>query len=69
MLNQKGFSVILVIVLIVVLLIISGFVYYFVFLKNIFTPSKQPEYRNPFQKTSSYENPFTDYKNPFDNLK
>lgn len=27
------------------------------------------EYSNPFNKDSQYVNPFSDYKNPFDNLK
>lgn len=27
------------------------------------------EYQNPFDKSTQYENPFSDYKNPFDKLK
>lgn len=26
------------------------------------------EYSNPFEKSTQYVNPFSDYKNPFDNL-
>lgn len=28
----------------------------------------QTEYKNPFSKESQYVNPFSQYKNPFDNL-
>lgn len=66
--TRRGFSPIIVIILIAVCLLILGFAYYFVVLKNILTPPKQLEYQNPFQKTPSYENPFTDYKNPFEDL-
>lgn len=27
------------------------------------------EYKNPFEKDTQYVNPFSEYKNPFDNLK
>lgn len=66
--TQRGFLPII-IILIVALLLILGLVYYFAVIRGIFIPQKQSGYQNPFQKTPSYENPFTDYKNPFDNLK
>lgn len=27
------------------------------------------EYKNPFEKNTQYTNPFSEYKNPFDNVK
>lgn len=32
------------------------------------TVSLKKEYENPFDKKTQYINPFSDYKNPFDNL-
>lgn len=42
--------------------------------KEISTNSKQTinlksEYKNPFAKDTHYVNPFSDYKNPIDNIK
>lgn len=33
------------------------------------TVSLQTQYQNPFDKNAQYVNPFSEYKNPFDNLK
>ncbi|MBI2018690.1 hypothetical protein HYS96_03180 [Candidatus Daviesbacteria bacterium] len=33
------------------------------------TVSLQTQYQNPFDKSAQYVNPFSEYKNPFDNLK
>lgn len=66
--SQKGFSLVWIIIIIVLLLLIGGLIYYFTVFKPIFTTPAQVEYQNPFSKTEVYQNPFTDYQNPFEDL-
>lgn len=72
-LDQKGIAHLLVILLVVVAVLVGGF-----FILQKFNPqggkkgasvSLQTQYKNPFDKSAQYVNPFAQYKNPFDALK
>lgn len=80
--NQKG--VIALAAPLLVLLLLAAAVFILLFtgiiknpLKSIPLPgvkqepsvSLQKQYQNPFDKSAQYVNPFSTYKNPFDNLK
>ncbi len=67
---QKGFIQLL---LILPILIILGIVVYFVYTINVsksnIAIAPKAQYQNPLDKSSQYTNPFSETKNPFDNLK
>ena len=74
MLTQKGN---IVPVLLIVILVLAGVVGYLLYSKGLLkTPTAKPtakeevrlneQYLNPFEKESSYTNPFDEYVNPFD---
>lgn len=72
-LDQKGVAHLLAILLVVAALAVGGF-----FILQRFNPlsskkeptiSLQTQYKNPFDKSAQYVNPFAQYKNPFDALK
>lgn len=72
-LSQSKGTIALVPLIIILLLIVAGVAYFIGSKGNIKNPfQKQPkpqlktEYKNPFEKESSYVNPFDGYKNPFD---
>lgn len=80
--NQKG--VIALAAPILILLIIGAVVFILIYQGIIKLPFKsiplpgikkeasvslQKQYQNPFDKSAQYVNPFSTYKNPFDNLK
>lgn len=62
------------IVSILLLILASGVVIFFLTqsgrlkAKKASTVSLTKEYNNPFEKSTQYVNPFSGYKNPFDNL-
>ena len=57
------------IVSILLLILASGIIVFFLTQnKKEPTVSLTKEYNNPFEKSTQYVNPFSDYKNPFDNL-
>lgn len=80
---QSGNAVLVVIILLVVAAFIVGAILYTQGVLKI--PGKiastgtkssedvqvelKNEYENPFDKSTQYENPFSDYQNPFDQLK
>lgn len=70
--QKRTFLIIVIIVTIV--LFIGGAVSYFLNVRRIFilpsqsSISQQQEYKNPFQKPQ-YENPFSEYQNPFEEIK
>lgn len=76
---QKGATVQLLLVLAAVSAIWGLVIYLFLakgFVKQpSSTPPKEPQiqletqYQNPFNQKTQYVNPFSSYKNPFDNLK
>lgn len=65
-----------ILLIILALLIILSGVLIFIYLNQGKTPqaSKEPtvsltkDYDNPFDKSTQYVNPFSEYKNPFDEL-
>lgn len=70
---QKGIALLIPLVLVAA---VALFFYLLISQGIITNPlSKEPivklktEYKNPFAKGSQYVNPFSGYKNPFDNLK
>lgn len=72
-LDQRGALHLLAILLVVAVLLAAGF-----FILQKFNPLKskkeptvslQTQYKNPFDKSAQYVNPFAQYKNPFDALK
>ncbi len=60
--------------IIVIALLIGGTALYVLTVKRLLMPptqsptSKRQGYKNPFQKPQ-YENPFSEYQNPFEKLK
>jgi flagellar basal body-associated protein FliL len=66
------------VVIVLVVVLVTGVLFYLLASTGqIKTPSltQQPaevelrtEYKNPFKKNTQYENPFDEYKNPFNNL-
>lgn len=75
--NQQGVTH-LILLLLVVIVVAAAFFIYKGLLKNsggnLVKTSKQPsvtlqtKYDNPFDKNSQYVNPFSSYKNPFNDL-
>lgn len=72
--NQRGIAHILLILIVVAVLAVAG---YYLFTKFGFKlpsipgiqqglkVSPKSEYKNPFEKSTQYVNPFETYKNPF----
>lgn len=72
-LDQKGVIHLLPILLVVAVLLVAGFFILQKFQsqggKKEASVSLQTQYKNPFDKSAQYVNPFAQYKNPFDALK
>lgn len=68
--KQKG--VIHIIFLFVILLVIGIIVLIFLGIQALkplnLSPNRQTQYKNPFDQTAQYENPFDTYQNPFDQI-
>ena len=76
--SQKGSVFLFLVVFFAVVATVAGVVVYQTFTNASKKISKQAdslnvalktEYQNPFDKNTQYTNPFSDYQNPFDNLK
>lgn len=73
MLNQKGIVHIIIIIAIILAVVLILFILFFIgnqsFLKLLSTKTDDTGYKNPFKvEKSEYENPFSDYTNPFEGL-
>lgn len=69
--SQKG-NIALIPLMLILLLIAAYLIYSKTNLSqrssSVTTIQPQSSYQNPFDKTTQYTNPFSQYKNPFDNL-
>lgn len=69
--NNKG-NIALIPLIIALIVVVVLFVSHKITLPGTTHPpavSLKTQYQNPFDSSSQYVNPFSSYKNPFDNLK